>query len=242
MIGQGAGLGPCVVTIFVNPTQFNDPGDFETYPRHFEEDVALAGEAGAAVVFAPTVETVYPPGSSPRATPLPRVATEPGLEDAHRPGHFAGVCQVVLRLFELVRPDVAVFGEKDWQQLQVVRALVRRAGLRTRIASGATVRDSDGLALSSRNERLSAEERTRARALSQALCEASRFTDPAQAEEKMRRILDEASVQTEYAVIRHAETLSPLADAGERPARALVAGVVGSTRLIDNAPWPAAPV
>jgi len=234
--------GPCVVSIFVNPTQFNDAADFESYPRDFDRDVEGAAGAGAEAIFAPEVEAMYPPGDPPPVPPLPLVATEPGLEDAFRPGHFAGVCQVVLRLFRLVRPGSAIFGEKDWQQLQVVRAMVREQGLPIRILAGPTIREVDGLALSSRNQHLQGRDRERAASLSRALREGGAAADPAEGEGIMRGVLGEAGVEPEYAAIRDARTLLAAREAGPEGLRALVAARVGRTRLIDNGPWPGGPV
>lgn len=229
--------GECVVTIFVNPSQFNDPGDFARYPRTLEADLDLCRAAGADVVVAPDVETVYPPGEAVPTPPVPRVGREPGLEDRHRPGHFAGVCRVVLRLFRLVRPAAAVFGEKDWQQLQVVRALVEQEGAGVEILAHETIREPDGLAMSSRNRFLSDPDRAAARALSAALQAAACDPDPARAERAMLGCLDAPGVRTEYAVVRDAETLvgHPLPG---RSGRALVAATVGKVRLIDNRTWP----
>lgn len=232
---------PVVVSVFVNPTQFGPNEDYQKYPRQLERDVELAGEAGASVVFAPTVEEMYPPGVTIRVPTLPAVATEPGLEDRARPGHFAGVCQVVARLFDLVQPSVAVFGEKDYQQLQVVRAMVRQESPRwsgLRIEGLPTVRESDGLAMSSRNVYLGGEERVRARALSRALHEAARQHVPAmEAETLMRRELERDGLTVEYAVVRDAETLLPVRHS-DVTGRALIAARLGRVRLIDNAAMP----
>src|SRR4051812_13545750 len=173
--GDAAGA---VVSIFVNPTQFNDRSDFERYPRTEEPDLALCEASGASAVFIPELETVYPPGHPPPIPPLPPVATEPGLEDAFRLGHFAGVCQVVLRLFDLLGPREAVFGEKDWQQLQVIRALTAAERPGIAIIAAPTVRERDGLALSSRNRFLRPEDRSRALAIPAALAAASAAPSP----------------------------------------------------------------
>ncbi len=226
----------CVVSIFVNPTQFNEKADYDRYPRDVEKDAGLCAKAGAAIVFAPPAEAVYPPGEAIPVPALPEVARRPGLEDAFRPGHFAGVCQVVTRLFELVRPGAAVFGEKDWQQLQVVRAMAVRAFPSIDIVAGATVREGEGLAMSSRNAFLSREDRSRALAISRALRVAGDVATPVRAEEAMRAELARAGVSPEYAVVRDAETLR--APREGRAARALIAARVGKVRLIDNAPWP----
>ena len=242
-----ATLGPTVVSIFVNPTQFGPNEDFQRYPRTLEQDLAIAEAAGADAVFAPPVEVIYPPQWAIEVPELPRPATHPGLEDACRPGHFAGVCQVVSRLFDVVNPHVAVFGEKDWQQLQVVTAMVAQEGVRwapLRIVPGPTVRDVDGLALSSRNRYLAGGERDQALGLSRALRAASTEPTPAAAEQTMLRVLAEHHLATEYAVVREASTLEPLkepqpSEASRPPARALIAARLGSVRLIDNAAWPA---
>lgn len=243
LIRQGADLaeaqnapGGCVVTIFVNPTQFNDPADFARYPKTLEADAQLCREAGAAAVFAPEVGTVYPPNEPPPVPPLPEVATRPGLEDAFRPGHFAGVCQVVHRLFDLCKPSAAVFGEKDWQQLQVIRAMAREQNLPIEIVSSPTIREPDGLARSSRNRFIPEADRRAATAISQALHLAGEQRSPAEAETAMNRHLQAASVAVEYAVVRDAQTL--LAPAADRPCRSLIAARLGPVRLIDNMPWP----
>ncbi len=226
----------CVVSVFVNPTQFTESEDFAAYPKTLNADLAVCEREGMDAVFVPGVEEVYPRGVEVRVPSLPAVATEPGLEDRCRPGHFAGVCQVVLRLFEMVRPAAAVFGEKDWQQLQVVRAMVRQEGMGVEIVPGPTVRDVDGLALSSRNVRLGSDERRIAIAFYRALQLAAQAPDPAGAERSMQDELNSSTVEVDYAVVRDAETLGP--PQGSRTCRALVAGRVGKVRLIDNAGWP----
>lgn len=236
-----AGGRPVVVSVFVNPTQFNEKSDFEKYPRDEARDVAMCRDAGASAVFAPSVDVMYPPAGAEPPPPLPDVATRPGLEDAHRPGHFAGVCQVCKRLFELVRPREAVFGEKDWQQLAVVRAMVQALGdawpaAPLSIIGHPTVREPSGLAMSSRNERLSPAEREQASALSRALWAAGRERDPFAGEAAGAAVLREAGIAPEYLVVRDGATLGPVRPG--MPARALVAARVGEVRLIDNAPWP----
>lgn len=232
--GGGAGKGTCIVWIFVNPTQFNDPADYARYPKTLEADLELCQAAGAGAVYVPSKDEIYPPGVDVRVPELPRVAIEPGLEDAKRPGHFAGVCQVVLRIFELVRPKVAVFGEKDWQQLQVVRAMTRREMPGIEIAAMPTVREADGLAMSSRNRFLTGEDRVRALAISKALKQAATAPTADRAESVMAEVLQEAGIVPEYAVVRDAETLGKPGDGRKR---ALIAAKVGSVRLIDNAEW-----
>lgn len=238
-IASHAGLR-VVVSIFVNPTQFNDPADFALYPRTIEADAAIARDHRADCLFIPTPEVVYPPGTTIPAPPLPAVGTEPGLEDAHRPGHFAGVCHVCHRLFQLVRPSIAVFGEKDWQQLQVVSTMVESLGMPLRIVSHETLREPGGLAMSSRNVRLSPAERTQALAISRALVVAGREPTPAAAEAAAARVLADAGITPEYAAVREAASLGPLRSPGPPwpPARILIAARVGQVRLIDNAPWP----
>ena len=145
-----------VVSVFVNPTQFNDPKDLSSYPRDLEADCKLLESVGADYVFAPSVEEMYPTPDT-RHFEFPPISTV--MEGAHRPGHFNGVCQVVSRLFYIVRPDRAYFGEKDWQQIAVVKAMVKSLGLNVNIVECPIIRDTDGLARSSRNTLLSAEER-----------------------------------------------------------------------------------
>lgn len=238
-LGHERGLHDgCVVSIFVNPTQFNDPRDLEKYPRTLEADIALCKAAGATIIYAPPVTDVYPPDESTPPPPLPAVATTPGLEDARRPGHFAGVCQVVKRLFEIVNPTLAVFGEKDWQQLAVVRAMVNDLRMPIEIVAGPTLREPGGLAMSSRNRRLSPNDLSRARCISQALCDAWAQPIPGAAEHRMREVLLRAGANIEYAVVRDASTLLSLPERGPfPPARALIAAGVGGVRLIDNEAW-----
>jgi len=229
----------CVVTVFVNPTQFDEAHDFERYPRVLDEDAVKCDAAGASVVIAPAVDMVYPQGLDAPGPSLPGVAVDKGLEDRYRPGHFQGVAKVLVRLFALARPAAAVFGEKDWQQLQLARALVDQEGLGIEIIGGPTVRDADGLALSSRNRFLSEAQRTAALAIPRALARASRATTVAQAEAAMRQTL--AGLDVEYATVRHAHSLEephPGDTPSEGPFRALVTCRLGQTRLLDNAPWP----
>ena len=228
---------PVVVSLFVNPTQFNDPRDFQTYPRDEARDAELCARWGADVIFAPSVELMYPDGiATPAPVVLPAVATEPGLEDAWRPGHFAGVVRVCRRLFDLVRPSAAVFGEKDWQQLQVIRAMVAADARRIAIIAGPTVREPDGLAMSSRNTRLTPKERHQAAAIPRALEAAGTHTDPTGAERAGRSVVEGAGLELEYLAVRDGETLGAWAPG--RPGRVVVACRTPSTRLIDNAPWP----
>ncbi len=246
------GKRPLVVaSVFVNPTQFNVRADFDRYPRSLDADAAMCEQAGADAVFAPDETLVYPSDAPPVVPHLPDAAVHKGLEDAHRPRHFEGVCQVVRRLFELCRPVEAVFGEKDWQQLQVVRAMtladhdpvIRRVA----IAQGATVREPDGLAMSSRNRFLSKDAREKACAISQALCDAAGAGTVGMAETLMRYRLESVGATIDYAEVRHAATLVRLAKDLHPadltiPARAIIAARFGEgaaeVRLLDNAPWP----
>lgn len=238
------GAVPVAVSIFVNPTQFNERADYERYPVTLDADLGACEGAGVDAVFAPAAEVVYPPGRDVAVPQLPEVAggvtgKAPGLEDARRPGHFAGVCQVVNRLFELVRPRVAVFGEKDWQQYRVIDEMALAEGLGVEILAGPTVREEDGLAMSSRNRFLSEEDRERALSLSRGLRAARECAAVQEAERTMRQIMQEAGVEVEYAAVRDSQTLLPLRATGDggESGRALVAGRVGSVRLIDNMAW-----
>lgn len=228
---------PVVVTVFVNPTQFAPGEDFARYPRTFEADCTKAEACGADVVFAPEVGEVYPDGPGRPIDPhiiIPEVARTPGLEEKSRPQFFLGVCRVVHRLFEMVQPSAAVFGEKDYQQLLTIRAMVRDMALLIAIHSEPTVREEDGLALSSRNVYLAPAQRKRALALSKALKAAAKESTVAAAESAMRSILLANQVEIDYAVVRDSHTLMPI-ESMALPARALVAGKVGPVRLIDNA-------
>ena len=243
LVRRMAGRGrPVVVTVFVNPTQFGPREDFARYPRTLDADVALAGRCGADAVFAPPPEVIYPAGldaarAEADAWPLPPAATEPGLEDACRPGHFGGVCQVVARLLDLCMPAEAVFGEKDYQQLRLIEDMVDADRARygaLRVVPCPTIRERDGLAMSSRNRYLGAEEREAAKALSRALPVAHSAQRVETAERLMRETLDSFGLETEYAVVRDARTLMPVTGF-ERPTRGLIAARLGATRLIDNA-------
>ncbi|MFB9567446.1 pantoate--beta-alanine ligase [Saccharopolyspora hordei] len=221
-----------VVSIFVNPLQFGPDEDFDRYPRSFESDLELCREAGVELVFAPSVEQMY--GDDPQVT----VHAGPlgdELEGAARPGHFDGVLTVVLKLLNIVRPDLAFFGEKDYQQLVLIRRMARDLDLDARIQGIPTIREADGLALSSRNAYLSDEQRRAALALSAALA-AGTHAGAGGADAVLaaaREVLaTEPSVEVDYLELRDPE-LGPAPAAGE--ARLLVAARVGTTRLIDNA-------
>ncbi|HMB70335.1 MAG TPA: pantoate--beta-alanine ligase [bacterium] len=225
-----------VVSVFVNPAQFSPGEDFEAYPRDSERDAALVAEAGGDLLFLPQPDEIYPPGFSTKV----RVEglSEP-LCGTHRPGHFDGVALVVTKLLNIVRPDVSVFGQKDAQQALLIRRLVRDLHLPGEIVVAPTVREADGLAMSSRNRYLSAEERMAALSLSRGLAAAARAWEAGERgagalQETARREMDaEALVQAEYAEIRDLERLEPWTG-GEGPALLAVAARVGRARLIDN--------
>jgi pantoate--beta-alanine ligase len=229
------------VTIFVNPTQFGPQEDFKRYPRPLEEDLAMCRSAGVNLVFAPGVEEVYPSGVPQASVDVPALTRT--LEGSHRPGHFAGVCQVVAKLFNIVAPDAACFGEKDFQQLAVLRAMTRALDLPIEIVGCPTLRDPDGLAMSSRNRYLSADERRRAlsihRSLRDVAAMAASERDVRSLVERLHAGLRDASAapavgtSIDYATIVDRVTLAEL-EKIDRPAQALVAMRVGTTRLIDN--------
>jgi pantoate--beta-alanine ligase len=224
-----------VASIFVNPTQFAAHEDLSTYPRREASDAKMLEEEGCALLWSPDVATMYPDGpeADVRAGRL-----GDGLDGAARPGHFDGVATVVSRLFDQVRPDIALFGEKDYQQLAVIRQMVRDRGLGVEIVGVPTQRDADGLALSSRNAYLTDEERQAARALPRALGEAAaaiqRGGEVTEALANARDRLAKAGFDpVDYVELCDADTLEPVT-ALERPARLLAAARIGRTRLIDN--------
>ena len=224
-----------VATIFVNPKQFGPQEDLARYPRDLEGDQAKLASAGCHVLFAPCAEAMYPEGFE---TEVQVTRSSQGLCGAVRAGHFAGVTTVVLKLFSIVRPDVAIFGEKDFQQLAVLRAMARDLALDVEILGGALVREDDGLALSSRNAYLSPEERAQALALSRGLFAARDLYAAGEREGKTllgaaRAALTEAGLAPEYLELRRFTDLAPLERADD-PGVILVAARVGSTRLIDN--------
>jgi pantoate--beta-alanine ligase len=222
------------VSIFVNPTQFGPQEDFARYPRRLEADLALLAPLGTRWVFAPGVDDVYPPGDATRI--VVGGPAEP-FEGRLRPGHFSGVATVVCRLLLAVPADVVYFGAKDWQQTLVVRRMVADLGLPVEIVVAPTVREADGLAMSSRNAYLSADERRRAVALVESLGVAERLWREGAAvaaiEPAMRQPLESRGVIVDYAALADPDTLLPPAADAAR-AVALVAGRLGSTRLIDN--------
>ncbi len=229
----------CIVSIFVNPAQFNERDDFDRYPRPLEDDLAVCEREGVETVFVPEVEVVYPPNLSPdvriEEPDLPAIVTEPRLEETARPGHFPGVARVLHRLFALLGPTGAVFGEKDYQQLLLAQQIGRLRGVE--VVGLETIRETDGLAMSSRNVFLEGPLRQQATALSRSLVLANRETSPQRAEAVMVKVLEEAGLTPDYAAVRDAETLTQQG-AGVERYRAVVAARVGVVRLLDNAPWP----
>ncbi|MFL5347057.1 MAG: pantoate--beta-alanine ligase [Hyalangium sp.] len=226
-------------SIFVNPTQFGPKEDLARYPRDMEGDLAKCGSAGVDVVFAPEAGAMYPPGYQ---TYVEVTEVSKGLCGDRRPGHFRGVATIVTQLLCLFRPDVALFGEKDYQQLQVIKALNRDLHLGVEILGMPTVREPDGLAMSSRNAYLSPEERKRALAISRGLAAAQALaragTSGASAlTEAVRRELRAADLREDYVELVDAERLTPLSTLQPgQLARLLVAAFCGATRLIDNQP------
>ena len=227
-----------VISLFVNPTQFGPGEDLERYPRDEDRDLRLAAEAGADFVFAPDVAEVYPEGFASRVE-VGGQLTEVLDGDAGRrgPEHFRGVTTVVAKLFNVVGPDVAYFGQKDAQQAAVIRRMVRDLDFPVRIEVLPTVREPDGLAMSSRNAYLEPADRQRATAISRALAAAEREAHAgslAAGLEAARRELASAGIEPEYLEAREAETLAPVAELGQRPVLVAVAARVGAARLIDN--------
>ncbi len=225
-----------IMSIFVNPTQFAPTEDFAAYPRSFDKDAAAFAAAGGDLVFAPEVAEVYPPGFVTKVS-LGGPATA-GLEDKFRPDHFAGVATVVAKLLIMAAPDVAIFGEKDYQQLVVLRRMARDLNLEAEIVGAPTIRAADGLALSSRNVYLGLNERGAAPLLHAALerCRAAilQGVPVESAVDSARDALIEAGFAVDYVAARHAETLEPVVARTDGPIRLLVAARIGTTRLIDN--------
>lgn len=225
-----------VVSIFVNPTQFAPHEDFASYPRTMDADLDKLAIEAADLVWAPAAAAMYPEGFATRIAPEgPAVA---GLEDRFRPHFFGGVATVVGKLFNQCQPDFAMFGEKDYQQLKVVTRMARDLDMRVRVIGVPTVREKDGLALSSRNVYLSADERRAAPVLYRTMKEvAARLRAGAEAEAALdegRAAITAAGFALDYLEARHAETLTPIASVEDGPIRLLVAAKIGRTRLIDN--------
>lgn len=228
--------GPVIVTIFVNPTQFDNPDDLAKYPRAEAADLERLAPFAVDAVFAPPSDEVYPAG---HATTVSVRGVSAPLEGAHRPGHFDGVATVVAKLFGMTGADVAFFGEKDWQQLQLVRRMVADLDIPVRVVGCPTVREADGLALSSRNLRLSPADRSRSAALPRELTAAATAiaagAEPDETLAATRAALLGAGFESvDYVALRDAETLGD--PVSGRPARLLCAATIGGVRLIDNLP------
>lgn len=225
------------VSIFVNPTQFGANEDLAQYPRPIEEDLAACQRLGVSAVFHPDANEVYPPEVIPVALDVPSLTD--AFEGAHRPGHFAGVCRVVLKLFNLCQPRVACFGQKDYQQLRVIEAMVQDLNLPIAIQRVETVREADGLAMSSRNRYLNAKDRKHAAGLYKALRLAKQMietdgeTDPTILERAMEQTLVAHHIEPDYCAIRDADTLGSM-EIVRPPSVALIAGRLDDVRLLDN--------
>ena len=228
--------GAVVVSIFVNPTQFAPTEDFGSYPRNVERDVAALAKLGVDLVWAPTDTAMYPDGFSTAISPSG--PAKAGLEDAFRPHFFGGVATVVAKLFLQVTPDVAMFGQKDYQQLKVVTRMARDLNLPVKVVGCATLRDKDGLALSSRNVYLSPAQRRTAPALYRVLKDSAARIKAGDTLATIlsdgRSAIADAGFDVDYLEARHSETLEPVAGLTDGPIRLLVAARLGNTRLIDN--------
>jgi pantoate--beta-alanine ligase len=225
-----------IVSIFVNPAQFAPNEDLASYPRNLAADLAALAGSGADLAWVPATETMYPPGFASRI--VPGGPASAGLEDKFRPHFFAGVATVVAKLLLQCRPDIAIFGEKDYQQLKVVTSLANDLDLGVKIVGAPIVRESDGLAMSSRNAYLSAQERVVAPTLFSVLADcAGKIAHGAELAgviEQGRKEVERAGFVLDYLEARNADTLRPLASAQDGPIRLLVAARLGHTRLIDN--------
>ena len=228
-----------VASVFVNPTQFGPNEDFERYPRTLAQDQAALAEQDCDLLFAPDVATLYPYGAAASVMlHVPELTAT--LEGAHRPGHFDGVATVVCKLFNLVQPDLAVFGQKDFQQLKVIERMVRDLSLPVKVMAGPTLRADDGLALSSRNQYLSEAERARAPLIHATLVQMRallrRGHAPAAVEQASTAKLGRAGFAVDYVAIRRVEDLAEPAVGEHAGLVALIAARLGTTRLIDNLP------
>ena len=237
LVCEGKRRAPCVVvSIFVNPTQFAPTEDFSNYPRSFAADVAALRETKADLIWAPPATVMYPDGFATRIEP--QGAALAGLEDKFRPHFFGGVATVVAKLFTQVEPDFALFGEKDYQQLCVVRRMAKDLDLPLTVVGVKTVREKDGLAMSSRNAYLSAGERSVApllyRVLKSCAARIKKGESIAHVLDIGRQEIDIAGFAVDYLEARHAVTLAPVSSPDDGPIRLLVAAKIGKTRLIDN--------
>jgi pantoate--beta-alanine ligase len=228
--------GKVVVSIFVNPTQFAPTEDFGSYPRTWKADVAKLAAERVDLIWHPEVKAMYPEGFATRI--VPEGPATAGLEDRFRPHFFGGVATVVGKLFTQVRPDVAIFGEKDFQQLRVVTQMARDLDLGVKVIGSKTVRERDGLAMSSRNVYLSAEQRqiapTLHKAMKHSAAQIRAGSEIAAAVRAGAKMIRDAGFALDYLEARHAETLAPIGSLREGPIRMLVAARLGTTRLIDN--------
>jgi len=226
-----------VMSIFVNPLQFGPKEDYDRYPRNLARDTRLAQEAGVDLLFVPSVEEMYPEGASLTTVNVAKVSE--GLCGAHRPGHFQGVATVVTKLFNIVRPDVAYFGQKDYQQFVVIKQMVEDLNIPIKLALMPTVREADGLAMSSRNSYLSPEQRRQAPVLFKSLQSAVELIESGERDPEVvrknieQRIRNESDGQIEYIEIRNAENLEKIDIINGKVVIALAVRL-GSTRLIDN--------
>jgi len=224
-----------VVSIFVNPTQFNDPADFQAYPRTIQEDIKLLEQQNVDYLFVPTTQEIYPQSQEQELIDLGKLDKE--MEGRFRPNHFQGVAQVVKRLLAIIQPDYAFFGQKDFQQLTIIRHLVKHEKLSVKIIACPTVRNDQGLALSSRNMRLSEAQKQQATAIYQTLLYAQQYADKISPKELKKRCIDrleKEELKVDYFEFVHPDTLSFLEEQWESDAIACVALYCGNVRLIDN--------
>lgn len=226
----------CVVSVFVNPTQFNDKNDLLTYPRTLEDDCVLLEQAGCTVVFAPSVDEMYP---EPDMRVFNLGAVTEVMEGPRRPGHFNGVAQIVSKLFDIVKPDNAYFGEKDFQQIAVIREMVKQLNLPVNIVSCPIVREADGLAMSSRNTRLTEEQRRKAPLIARTLKESTTFVPAKSVKEVIdyvtSTINSESDMEVEYYEIVDGLTMQPITNwADTTYPVGCITVYCGKVRLIDN--------
>lgn len=235
-----AASGLTVCSIFVNPTQFNDPADYDQYPVTIEQDINLLEKAGCDLLFLPEVAEIYPEGTTEPGPQYVLGRLETLLEGHFRPGHFQGVCRVVDRLLQIIHPDQLFLGQKDYQQCMVIRRLLEITGIQTRLVIGPTLRESDGLAMSSRNVRLTKEGRQKAPEINRVLREIRAQLQPGALKpykEAAATHLTKAGFRVEYIEIADAVTLEPQEQwDGKLPLVALAAAFIDRVRLIDNLP------